>query len=126
LLAPNLTGERKKFTGLHRRDCMIVGNSMAAEGEFAFVIAVFSISNGLVNDQLYASLILSVLLSTIIPPFLLRYTINHYKSLTAEHIRKLTEEAAVKSRAKREEELADAVFSESKPNLSRDGVFCGN
>jgi len=90
-LAPNFT-QNKKFTGFHLRDCLIVGFSMAAEGEFAFVIAVFSIDNGLIGPDLYASLVLAVLLSTIIPPFLLRFTISYYNKKAEENVRNLADQ----------------------------------
>ena len=76
-LVPNFN-QSKRFSGLHFRDCLCTGFSMAAEGEFAFVIAVFIVDNGLIDTEMYSSIVLAVLLSTIIPPFLLRYTINHY------------------------------------------------
>jgi len=90
-LAPNFT-QSKQFTGLHLRDCLIVGFSMAAEGEFAFVIAVFSVDSGLIDKDLYASLVLAVLLSTIIPPFLLRFTIGYYNKRAEEAVRQLADQ----------------------------------
>ncbi|EED95900.1 Na+/H+ exchange protein also known as sodium:hydrogen antiporter, partial [Thalassiosira pseudonana CCMP1335] len=57
------------------KDCLITGCSMAAEGEFAFVIAVFAVDQELISPDLYASIVLAVLVSTIIPPFALRFTI---------------------------------------------------
>lgn len=89
-LVPNFTPSAR-FTGQHLRDCLITGFSMAAEGEFAFVIAVFSVDNGLIDKDLYASVVLAVLISTIIPPFLLRFTISHYKKKAEEELRKLAE-----------------------------------
>lgn len=77
-LVPNMH-ESRNFTGPHLRDCLITGFSMASEGEFAFVIAVFAVDNGLTDRGLYASVVLAVLLSEIIPPFLLRYTIAKYE-----------------------------------------------
>jgi Kef-type K+ transport system membrane component KefB len=68
-LVPNMH-ESRNFTGPHLRDCLITGFSMASEGEFAFVIAVFAVDNGLTDRGLYASVVLAVLLSEIIPPFL--------------------------------------------------------
>lgn len=44
-LVPNFT-QSSRFTNHHLRDCLITGFSMAAEGEFAFVIAVFSVDAG--------------------------------------------------------------------------------
>jgi hypothetical protein len=69
-------GPKQKF--LHLRDCLVVGFSMAAEGEFAFVIAVFGVSTNLISGDLYASVVLAVLISTILAPFLLRITISHF------------------------------------------------
>jgi Kef-type K+ transport system membrane component KefB len=90
-LVPNFT-QSPRFTGSHLRDCLITGFSMAAEGEFAFVIAVFSVDSGLINKDLYASVVLAVLLSTIIPPFLLKFTINYYNRKAQEAIEKIVKE----------------------------------
>ena len=59
----------------------------AAEGEFAFVIAVFSVDNGLISPDLYASIVLAVLISTIIPPFALRFTISYYNKIAERMVR---------------------------------------
>jgi len=90
LLVPNFNNS-DKFKGLHLRDCLITGCSMAAEGEFAFVIAVFSKDQGLISADLYASIVLAVLISTIIPPFALRYTISYFNRM-AERMVKDAEE----------------------------------
>jgi len=95
-MVPNFSPS-KRFTGNHLRDCLVTGFSMAAEGEFAFVIAVFAVSDELIDEDLYASLILAVLVSTVIPPFALRFTIAYYN--------KKGEEAV--ARAAEEEELRD-------------------
>jgi Kef-type K+ transport system membrane component KefB len=69
LLTPKLEGKH------HWRDCAVVSFSMAGEAEFAFVIAVFGVTNGLIEAELYASAILAILLSTILSPLLLRTTL---------------------------------------------------
>jgi len=51
---------------------------MAAEGEFAFVIAAFAVESKLIDQKLYSSIVLAILLSTIIAPFSLKFTINHF------------------------------------------------
>ena len=56
----------------------IVRFSMAAEGEFSFVIAVFAVSNELITIELYASLVLGILFSTILAPLLLRLTVWYF------------------------------------------------
>eukprot|EP00522_Entomoneis_paludosa_P012811 CAMPEP_0172442126 /NCGR_PEP_ID=MMETSP1065-20121228/2596_1 /TAXON_ID=265537 /ORGANISM="Amphiprora paludosa, Strain CCMP125" /LENGTH=819 /DNA_ID=CAMNT_0013191851 /DNA_START=224 /DNA_END=2683 /DNA_ORIENTATION=+ len=90
-MVPNFT-QSKSFTGYHLRDCLVTGFSMAAEGEFAFVIAVFSVSEGLISEELYASVVLAVLLSTIIPPFLLRFTIGFYNKKAQAELEALANE----------------------------------
>lgn len=51
---------------------------MAAEGEFAFVIAAYAVTNDMISQELYASIVLAVLVSTIVAPFCLRWTIGHF------------------------------------------------
>ena len=110
-MVPNFT-QSHRFTGYHLRDCLITGFSMAAEGEFAFVIAVFSVSEGLIDPDLYASVVLAVLLSTIIPPFLLRYTIGYYNKKAAQEL-----EALANTEMDRKHDL-DSVRSDEIVDLS--------
>ncbi|CAJ1966557.1 unnamed protein product [Cylindrotheca closterium] len=84
-MVPNFSIDAR-FTGKHLRDCLITGFSMAAEGEFAFVIAVFAVGDGLFDKKLYAKVVLAVLLSTIVPPFLLRFTISYYNKKGEEAV----------------------------------------
>ena len=76
-MVPNFS-RTHRFTSTHMRDCLVVGFSMMAEGEFAFVIAVFAVSNGMMSKEQYASVVLAVLVSTIIAPFCLRYTVARF------------------------------------------------
>jgi len=89
-MVPNFT-MAKRFRDVHLRDCLITGFSLAAEGEFAFVIAVFAVDAGLIDTKTYSSIVLAVLLSTIIPPFLLRYTIQKYNNRAQEAVRQAAE-----------------------------------
>jgi len=113
-MVPNFTQDRR-FTGVHFRDCLMTGFSMAAEGEFAFVIAVFSVDAGLITKQLYSSIVLAVLISTIIPPFCLRFTINYYN----KRAEKLVAEAAqaeldrLDGMTKSEADLVEAIKKNS-------------
>eukprot|EP00529_Nitzschia_sp_RCC80_P017252 CAMPEP_0113503518 /NCGR_PEP_ID=MMETSP0014_2-20120614/34200_1 /TAXON_ID=2857 /ORGANISM="Nitzschia sp." /LENGTH=814 /DNA_ID=CAMNT_0000398517 /DNA_START=405 /DNA_END=2849 /DNA_ORIENTATION=+ /assembly_acc=CAM_ASM_000159 len=94
-LVPNFT-QGRRFTGTHLRDCLVTGFSMAAEGEFAFVIAVFGVDSGLISPDLYASVVLAVLISTIIPPFLLRFTISYYNKKGEERVVNAAQEEALR------------------------------
>lgn len=75
---PNFSNHQKRYTGSHLRDCLIVGCSMAAEGEFAFVIATFGVNSGIVDEEIYASVVLAILISAVVSPFLLRFTIRYF------------------------------------------------
>jgi len=111
LMVPNFS-KNKTFTGNHLRDCLVTGFSMAAEGEFAFVIAVFAVDNGLIDKEVYASLVLAILISTIIPPFALRFTISYYNKKGEEAVAKAAEE----------EELRDQITILSVKNGDEDLV----
>jgi Kef-type K+ transport system membrane component KefB len=66
---------QRRYRGRHLRDCLVVGFSMMGEAEFAFVVAVFGVTEGLVPPDVYASIVLAILLSTVISPLLLRTTL---------------------------------------------------
>eukprot|EP00546_Thalassionema_frauenfeldii_P006805 CAMPEP_0178918316 /NCGR_PEP_ID=MMETSP0786-20121207/13764_1 /TAXON_ID=186022 /ORGANISM="Thalassionema frauenfeldii, Strain CCMP 1798" /LENGTH=795 /DNA_ID=CAMNT_0020592023 /DNA_START=236 /DNA_END=2623 /DNA_ORIENTATION=- len=91
-LVPNFYSGTAQFRGLHFRDCLITGFSLAAEGEFAFIIAVYAFDEKLIGKTTYSSIVLAVLLSTIIPPFALRYTIHLYNKKAAEKVKELAQE----------------------------------
>lgn len=63
----------------------------AAEGEFAFVIAVFAMDQELISPDLYASIVLAVLISTIIPPFALRFTISYFNKVSERMVKEAEE-----------------------------------
>lgn len=106
-MVPNFT-QSARFTGYHLKDCLVTGFSMAAEGEFAFVIAVFAVDSGLINTELYASVVLAVLLSSIIPPFLLRFTIGYYNRKAQADVDRLAKEEMERNHdLERDTEMSD-------------------
>ena len=48
---------------------------MAGEAEFAMLVAGFGFSEGLLDEDIYASTVFAILLSTILSPCLLRLTL---------------------------------------------------
>ena len=66
---------RRRFDRNHLRDCLVVGFSMAGEAEFAMLVAGFGLSEGLLEEDIYASTVFAILLSTILSPCLLRLTL---------------------------------------------------
>lgn len=69
------TKRRHRFDRQHVRDCLVVGFSMAGEAEFAMLIAGFGFSEGQLEEDVYASTVFAILLSTILSPCLLRLTL---------------------------------------------------
>ncbi|KAL3927989.1 MAG: hypothetical protein SGARI_005168, partial [Bacillariaceae sp.] len=66
---------RHRFDKQHVRDCLVVGFSMAGEAEFAMLVAGFGFREGLLTEDIYASTVFAILLSTIASPCLLRLTL---------------------------------------------------
>lgn len=74
LLTPVFDGSKEH----HKRDMAVVGFSMAGEAEFAFVVAVFGLTEGLTPPDRYASVVWAILLSTVLSPLALRTTLALY------------------------------------------------
>lgn len=115
-MVPNFT-QARSFTKWHLRDCLITGFSMAAEGEFAFVIAVFSVENELIDKDQYASVVLAILLSTIIPPFLLRFTISYYTKKAEQELQDLANEEMDRNHKLEADDLEDLSPEEREHKL---------
>merc|ERR1712087_691553 len=62
----------------HPKEIGIVGFSMSAWGEFAFILATASYASGTLDDESFAAVLLAVLLSVIYSPYLLTLTISYY------------------------------------------------
>ncbi|MFH0768311.1 MAG: cation:proton antiporter [Chloroflexota bacterium] len=58
--------------GVSLRDSMIVGVGMVPRGEVAMIVALIGLSQNLISQSTYSALILMSLLTTIIPPLILR------------------------------------------------------
>jgi Kef-type K+ transport system membrane component KefB len=54
------------------RDSFVVGVGMVPRGEVAMIVALIGLDQGLINQSIYAAVILMSLLTTIIPPLILR------------------------------------------------------
>jgi Na+:H+ antiporter len=54
------------------RDATVIGFGMAPRGEVAMIIGLIGLDGGLINQEVYVSIILMSLLTTVITPFVLR------------------------------------------------------
>ena len=77
------------YTGAHLRDCVLTGLSMATQGEMAMVVALTSLRHGLISQEIYSSLVLSVILSAIVPPYLARWVMRQAHSLANRELKAL-------------------------------------
>ena len=64
---------------LTAKDFFIVGFSMSAWGEFAFILATTSYAEGTMDKESFSAVLLAVLLSVIVSPYGLSFTISYYE-----------------------------------------------
>ena len=65
-------GGAAKMLGMKTRDSLIVGVGMIPRGEVAMIVALIGLNQELISQSTYSALILMSLLSTVIPPIILR------------------------------------------------------
>jgi len=65
-------GVPAKLLGMDIRDSLIIGVGMMPRGEVAMIVALIGLSQKLILQDTYATLILMSLLTTILPPLILR------------------------------------------------------
>ncbi len=71
-----------RLTGMTFKESLIVGIGMAPRGEVAMIVALIGLSQKMITQETYAALILMALLTTIIPPLILRNWIFKPEHLT--------------------------------------------
>merc|ERR1740116_528457 len=64
---------------LNAKEFFIVGFSMSAWGEFAFILATVSYSEGTMDKESFSAVLLAVLLSVIYSPYGLAFVISYYE-----------------------------------------------
>lgn len=70
----------------YKRDVLVTGLSMTCRGEFSMIIAAFALSEGVIDPEMYAAVVLAVLISAVTSPFMLLKSINHFKSLQEKQL----------------------------------------
>jgi len=73
-------GVPAKLQGINTRDSLIIGVGMIPRGEVAMIIALIGLNQNLIQQNTYAALVLMSLLTTIIPPLILRNWLFKVKS----------------------------------------------
>ena len=61
-----------RLSGMSTRDSLIIGTGMVPRGEVAMIVALIGLNHNLIMQDTYAAVVLMSLLTTIIPPLVLR------------------------------------------------------
>jgi Kef-type K+ transport system membrane component KefB len=61
-----------RLSGLCTRDALIVGFGMAPRGEVAMIVALIGLESGIIGQEVYVTLVLMSLLTTLITPIIYR------------------------------------------------------
>jgi len=61
-----------KLSGLCTKDALIVGFGMAPRGEVAMIVALIGLETGIIGQEVYVTLVLMSLLTTLITPIVYR------------------------------------------------------
>ena len=86
------------YTGLHLRDCLVTGWSLACQGELALIVAVTARAHDLVDGTLYASIVVAVVLASIVPPLVLNRILRYYNHTTHKELVQLLAQAELERR----------------------------
>jgi len=68
-----------RLTGFNRKSSLIIGSGMVSRGEVALIIASLGLGNGLVPLDLYTTVILVVVFTTLAAPPMLKWTLREPK-----------------------------------------------
>jgi Kef-type K+ transport system membrane component KefB len=58
------------------RDSMVIGIGMVPRGEVAMIVALIGLNKGLIHQDIYVTLVLMSLLTTMLTPIFLRYVLR--------------------------------------------------
>ncbi|KAA8711104.1 cation:proton antiporter [Lactococcus garvieae subsp. garvieae] len=65
-----------KSTGLTSSDSALVGTGMVSRGEMALIIAQIGLASQVINSDIYSELVIVIILSTLIAPFLINLSLK--------------------------------------------------
>lgn len=66
-------GITARLTGFSRNESLIIGFGMSPRGEVAMIVALIGLTSNIINQDIYVSIVLMSLLTTIITPPVIRY-----------------------------------------------------
>jgi Kef-type K+ transport systems, membrane components len=78
-----------------KRDAIITGLAMTCRGEFSFIIASFSLGEGLFDEDTYSAVVWAILLSCVTSPFILLFVVKYYNELSKASLEAIQESRGV-------------------------------
>lgn len=76
-----LGGKADKF---NNSSSAIIGASLVSRGEMALILIALGLSDGFIDQSMYAALVLVIIFTTVVAPILLKFTISKHTSKTEE------------------------------------------
>jgi len=74
------SGLGAKLTGFSYRSSLGIGSGMVSRGEVALIIATIGLNSGLLAQKYFTMLIIVVIITTLVTPFMLKFTLGTKKS----------------------------------------------
>ncbi|MEB3365390.1 cation:proton antiporter [Lactobacillus sp. R2/2] len=65
-----------KLAGLNNSSSLLVGTGMVSRGEMALVVAQMGLTNHLLAPVAYSTVIGAIIMTTVVSPFLLKWSIS--------------------------------------------------
>ena len=65
-----------RFNGLNKMQSLVVGSGMVSRGEMALIIVQMGTQFHLINQNMYSTIVLAIIITTLISPFLIKMAIN--------------------------------------------------
>ncbi|MCL2858480.1 MAG: cation:proton antiporter, partial [Streptococcaceae bacterium] len=65
-----------RIAHLEYSDSLLIGTGMIARGEMALIVAQIGLSSSIIDNQLYSELVIIIVLTTIISPFLIKWSLH--------------------------------------------------
>ncbi|GAW98503.1 Na+/H+ antiporter [Secundilactobacillus mixtipabuli] len=78
-----------KVLGMSMTSSSIIGSGMVSRGEMALIVAQTGFSAHLLSSEYYSGVIIVIILTTIIAPFMLKYTIKKQVSVGVTNVSSL-------------------------------------
>ncbi|MDR0299793.1 MAG: cation:proton antiporter [Streptococcaceae bacterium] len=69
-----------KFSGLENDESLLVGTGMISRGEMALIVVQIGLSSKIISDGIYSELVVVILLTTLLAPFLIKLSLKARKT----------------------------------------------